>query len=51
MNYSRYKALRAYSIGVSYRTNSTAADNVERESHKTHFGFQTVDEDEKQQKG
>ena len=46
-----YKALRSVSFDVNYRKNTTAAENVEKESSKTHFGFQTVDEDEKQQKG
>ena len=51
MNYSTYKVLRSFSIYSSSRSNNTAAENVERESAKTHFGYQTVDETEKQQKG
>ena len=51
VNYSTYKVLRSFSIYSSLRTNHTAAEEEEKESAKTHFGYQTVDETEKQQKG
>ena len=51
VNYSTYKVLRSFSIYSSLRINHTAAEEEEKKSAKTHFGYQTVDETEKQQKG
>ena len=51
LNYSMYKTFRSFSLGKNCRTDSAVNENIEKESTQTHFGYQTVDETEKQQKG
>ncbi len=50
-NYSRYRAVRRFHTCLSARDSYTDEGTTKTEGRKTHFGFQTVDEDEKQGKG